>query len=220
MPFSPTIMLLLQSFKALNRPNLRWLVIAPLMISTIIVIVLSGFLGTWIADLINEITLFHWLFSIIIGIALFFFGFSFINSIVCAPFNELIAQRILATSTVQLPTFFSWKFIRRELIKIIFLGFMGIISTVLMFTGFLAPIGYLLAALAFGYQFLDFSLYHLQIPLSKVPKLYLKHPITAHGSSLLFFTIFLSVPILGLLVPTWATIFFATWLEMNNDLKT
>ena len=100
--------LFLESVKTLWRPDIRWLVIVPLLINLLLFILLTSLAAQWLQDWIVALTSsvpqwlqwlawLLWLIFALAAIAVYAFTFTLFANLIGAPFYGVIAQRIINT---------------------------------------------------------------------------------------------------------------------------
>jgi len=102
--------LILEGFRLLWRPDIRWLVVVPLLVNIVLFVSATGFAAQWLQGWITTITTsipewLQWLAWIIwfsfavLALAIYAFTFTIVANLIGSPFYGVIAQRIIATET-------------------------------------------------------------------------------------------------------------------------
>jgi CysZ protein len=163
------------------RPDIRWLVIMPLLINIILFLSATGFATQWLQDWITTITTsipewlqwlawIIWFLFAILAMAIYAFSFTLLANLIGSPFYGVIAQRVIATeanSTVGSTSAAAsaWQSVVREVQLIIYfvprtLG-VGVVALILSFipvVNLLAPIiAASWAAWCLCLQYLDYA---------------------------------------------------------------
>lgn len=163
------------------RPDIRWLVIMPLLINIILFLTATGFATQWLQDWITTITTsipewlqwlawIIWFLFAILAMAIYAFSFTLLANLIGSPFYGVIAQRVIATeanSTVGSTSAAAsaWQSVVREVQLIIYfvprtLG-VGVVALILSFipvVNLLAPIiAASWAAWCLCLQYLDYA---------------------------------------------------------------
>ena len=159
------------------------------------------------------------LLKIGLGILLYFFvswGFILVVSLLACPFNDMISARVedIVRGKENLPsTSFSSSFKKfprilvNEIKKVILILFLSCLGLLISLVPLLTPLGLFLTAILLAIGFIDYSWSRHEYPLSKCLKdLAINFwPYTLGG---LFFCLIVSVPFLGLFVPSLGTVYF------------
>lgn len=167
--------------------------------------------------------------QIILYIALFFivnWTFVLIISVIASPFNDVMSSRIekivngealpsLGTSfNSAFKNFFST--ILNEMKKILFILFLTIISLLLSLIPLLTPISLFLTVVLVAIAYLDYSWSRHNIPFRLCINDITKN-VVGYGLGGAFFFFMISIPVLNLIVPPWATSFFTTvWVKNHG----
>jgi CysZ protein len=163
------------------RPDIRWLVIMPLLINIILFLTATGFATQWLQDWITTITTsipewlqwlawIIWFLFAILAMAIYAFSFTLLANLIGSPFYGVIAQRVIATeanSTVGSTSAAAsaWQSVVREVQLIVYfvprtLG-VGVVALILSFipvVNLLAPIiAASWAAWCLCLQYLDYA---------------------------------------------------------------
>jgi len=163
------------------RPDIRWLVIMPLLINIILFLSATGFATQWLQDWITTITTsipewlqwlawIIWFLFAILAMAIYAFSFTLLANLIGSPFYGVIAQRVIATeanSTVGSTSAAAsaWQSVVREVQLIVYfvprtLG-VGVVALILSFipvVNLLAPIiAASWAAWCLCLQYLDYA---------------------------------------------------------------
>ena len=163
------------------RPDIRWLVIMPLLINIILFLSATGFATQWLQDWITTITTsipewlqwlawIIWFLFAILAMAIYAFSFTLLANLIGSPFYGVIAQRVIATeanSTVGSTSAdaSAWQSVVREVQLIVYfvprtLG-VGVVALILSFipvVNLLAPIiAASWAAWCLCLQYLDYA---------------------------------------------------------------
>ena len=102
--------LILEGFRLLWRPDIRWLVVVPLLINIVLFVSATGFAAQWLQSWITTITTsipewlqwlgwVIWLLFAVLALAIYSFIFTILANLIGSPFYGVIAQRIIATGT-------------------------------------------------------------------------------------------------------------------------
>jgi len=102
--------LILEGFRLLWRPDIRWLVVVPLLINIVLFVSATGFAAQWLQSWITAITAsipewlqwlawIIWFLFAVLALAIYAFIFTIIANLIGSPFYGVIAQRIIASET-------------------------------------------------------------------------------------------------------------------------
>jgi len=102
--------LILEGFRLLWRPDIRWLVVVPLLVNIVLFVSATGFAAQWLQSWITTITTsipewlqwlawIIWFLFAVLALAIYAFTFTIVANLIGSPFYGLIAQRIIATET-------------------------------------------------------------------------------------------------------------------------
>ncbi|MDG0968372.1 MAG: sulfate transporter CysZ [Porticoccaceae bacterium] len=100
--------LLLEGLGRLKDPDIRWLVIVPLLVNiflfTLVTSVLAQWIENWITGFISDIpqwlawlTWLIWALFIVLAFAVYAFTFTLLANLIGSPFYGVIAQRVIAS---------------------------------------------------------------------------------------------------------------------------
>jgi CysZ protein len=173
--------LIFEGFKLLWRPDIRWLVIIPLLINIALFASATGFAASWLQNWITTITTsvpewlqwlswIIWFLFAILALAIYAFTFTILANLIGSPFYGVIAQRVIAAETHTIAgatnaAASAWQSVVREVQLIIYfvprtLG-VGIVALILSFipvVNLLAPIiAASWAAWCLCLQYLDYA---------------------------------------------------------------
>lgn len=167
--------------------------------------------------------------QIILYVVLFFivnWTFVLIISIIASPFNDVLSSRIeKMVNGEALPTlgvsfnsafrnFLSTVF--NEIKKLFFIFFLTILSLLLSLIPFLTPISLFLAIVLVSIAYLDYSWSRHNMAFKMCLKDVSKN-VVGYSLGGAFFFFMISIPVLNLLVPPWATSFFTmVWVKNNG----
>jgi CysZ protein len=177
--------LILEGFRLLWRPDIRWLVVVPLLINIVLFVFATGFAAQWLQSWITTITTsipewLQWLAWIIwflfaaLALAIYAFIFTIVANLIGSPFYGVIAQRIIATETNRKQSndaanqrFFkaAWQSVLREvqligyfLPRTVGIGIVSLMLSVIPVVSLLAPIiAASWAAWCLCLQYLDYA---------------------------------------------------------------
>ena len=153
--------------------------------------------------------------------------FVLILSIFASPFNEIISKRIERISKGEkletLGNSFSGFFsslgftLFNEIKKISLIFILTIISLIFSYIPILAPISLVLTALLLSMGYLDFNWSRHDLSF-KDCKRDIRKNVFSYSFGGLFYLVLVTIPLMNLLVPAWATCYFSLlWIEKNEN---
>lgn len=170
-----------------------------------------------------------YILSALIAVMMYFiinWTFVLFVSIIASPFNDMLSSRLEKQILGKdLPSFgeaFSNSFsnffatIFNEVKKVSFILGLSVLAFVISFIPFLAPVSLIIGALVIASEFLDFSWSRHGLPLNEC-KASLKQNLVGYIFGGIFFMMLISIPFLGLLVPSWGTSYFTVLWVKNNE---
>ena len=171
----------------------------------------------------------YFLVATILTIFLYFivsWTFVLIVSILASPFNDILSKRIEALVLgKELPDFSDsvkggiaklFYTLANEIKKVSLIVFLTLISLVFSFVPLLSPISILIAVVLLSIEFLDFSWSRHSLSFSDCKK-DLKSHLGSYIIGGLFFMLIVSVPIINLIVPSFATSYFTVLWIKNHE---
>jgi CysZ protein len=227
----------------LKDPLNLTLACAPVVISLTLYVFLGWFLFKsfwpglegWIQSLINLDYLATFLTSILIILGLVVFtlvmgwSFSLVASLLAAPFNILLSQRIRRKVLNQLDPQKSGGAFKHvletlkatwllELKKIFFIGFLSTGAIVLGFVPLFAPVSFVFLVFLFCFQYLDYAWSEDNVSWSRGTFYIFRSPKSVCIAGVVFFFLF-SLPVVNLIIIPWATSYFTLfWCEKKIEL--
>lgn len=158
----------------------------------------------------------------------FFVNFTFVLfiSVIASPFNDLLSARVEKIHLKEnLPSFAEsfegfggkiFKTVFNELKKISFIIVLSILSFVMAYIPFLAPVSIFIAIVLLAIEFLDYSWSRREFSFLKCLRDLRKNilPYSIGGG---FFFLLISIPVVNLLVPSYGTSFFTTLWIQNHE---
>lgn len=102
--------LILEGVRLLWRPDIRWLVVIPLLINIVLFVSATGFAAQWLQNWIASISSsipewlqwlawMIWFLFAVLALAIYAFTFTILANLIGSPFYGVIAQRIVTTET-------------------------------------------------------------------------------------------------------------------------
>lgn len=99
---------MLEGLGRLKDPDIRWLVIVPLIINILLFTLVTGFIAQWVGNWITGVTSdipqwlawltwLIWALFILLAFAIYAFTFTLLANLIGSPFYGVIAQRVIAT---------------------------------------------------------------------------------------------------------------------------
>jgi CysZ protein len=207
-------------------------------------VVLYGLLGTWLfgtlveqgTKWIEELSgsgavggVFTWILGAIFTVILYFvvsWTFVLIITILASPFNDMLSRRVEKISKGQELETFAASFaiigstfimtLGNEIKKVSFILILSLVAFSLGYIPLLTPISILISVLLLAIGFVDYSWSRHNIPFkncfSDVKKNIINY---SFGGG--FFFILVTIPIVNLIVSSWATSYFTLLWVRNNE---
>lgn len=153
--------------------------------------------------------------------------FVIVLSILASPFNEIVSSRVEKITKGEELTglgqvfdgFFKGLFftIINESKKLGLIFVLTFISLILSYIPLLTPISIFITAILLGVSYLDFNWSRHELPFKDCKKDLFKN-IFSYGFGGGFFLILVSIPLINIIVPSWATCYFSLlWVKRNED---
>ncbi len=175
----------------------------------------------------------YYAMAIVLTVILYFvvnWSFVIFISILSSPFNDLLSARIekliigqpmedIGTSLKKMVGKVFWTLFN-ELKKVFFIGSIAVIGFVLSYIPFLTPFSLIISALLLAIQFIDYSWARHDLSfgscLSDVRRNFVGYTLMG-----IVFFFLVSIPLLNLIVPSFATSYFTVlWVKLNNNERT